>query len=119
MRNENTESQAWVAQSVERATKARTVPGSGVGHSFLFGQNLGNCVSCERIGKKDYVITLASAIVKSHWRLQLWLICPFETRKKTKGITCRHFCLTEAKASIQLVKKIMNTFYLWTQDESD
>ena len=46
-----------MAQSVE--TAARRVSGSNLGHSLLFGQNLGICISCERIGKKieDYVNT--------------------------------------------------------------
>ena len=47
-----------MVQSVEHETEARTVGGSSRGHSFLFGQNLGTSVSCERIGKNWSVLNL-------------------------------------------------------------
>ena len=64
--NTNTDSQATRAQLVKPATRARMVPGSSLGYS-AFCQQLGNCVSCGRIGKKieDSLITLACPSVKS------------------------------------------------------
>ena len=41
-----------MVQSVEHETAERKVPGSSLRHSLLSDQNLGNGVSCERIGKK-------------------------------------------------------------------
>ena len=65
--NKNTDSRAS-AQSVEQATAARTIPGSRLSHSLLFGQNLGTCVSCDRIGKKlKNKLTLACVSVK-RWK---------------------------------------------------
>ena len=54
-----------MAKSLEHATAARTVPSSSLAHSFPFGQNLGNCISCERIEKKlDCYNTCTSKILK-------------------------------------------------------
>ena len=62
-----------MAQSVEHATADPTVPGSSLGYSLLFGQNLESCVSCERIGKnEDCVITLACARHESCGRQHWW-----------------------------------------------
>ena len=53
-----------MVQSAEHATEARIFPGSSLGHSLLFGQNLVTCVSCEQIGKKlKTVIALACTSV--------------------------------------------------------
>ena len=61
-----------MAQSVEHATAAQTVPGSNLRHSFLLDQNLGICVSCERIGKiEDCVKTLACASVITLYVIRL------------------------------------------------
>ena len=51
--NENTDSQAAMAQSVEQATGARKVQDSNLAHSALFGPTLGSNANCERIGKKS------------------------------------------------------------------
>ena len=45
--------QSTVTQSVDNATAARMVPGSSLGHSFLFGQKLGTCLICQRIRKSS------------------------------------------------------------------
>ena len=50
--NENTVSQAAMAQSVEHATAPRNVLASNLRHSLLLGQNLGTNASCKRIGRK-------------------------------------------------------------------
>ena len=42
-----------MAQSVQHVTEAPMVPGRSLGHSLLSGQNLGACVSCDRIGKMN------------------------------------------------------------------
>ena len=59
-----------MTQSAEYAIAARRVPGSSPGHSLVLAQNLGTCVSCERIGKKlKPVIALAcaSVITENFW----------------------------------------------------
>ena len=61
-----TDSEATLAQSVQHEAGAQTVPGSSLGHSLLFDQNLGTC-NCEQIRKKtkiqDCVITVSFASV--------------------------------------------------------
>ena len=49
--NKNTECQSAMVQTEEHATATRTVPGSSLGYSLVFGQNLATCISCERIEK--------------------------------------------------------------------
>ena len=54
-----------MAQSVEHATAAQTIPGSNQRHSLLFVQNLGNCqLRTDRKKTEDYVITLTCASVR-------------------------------------------------------
>ena len=47
------DSQATMAQLIQHATAARKVPSSSLSHSLLTGENLGTCVSCDRIGKSE------------------------------------------------------------------
>ena len=51
--NKNTaDSQATMPPAIKHTTAARTVPVSRLNHSVLFGQNLGACVNCERLGRE-------------------------------------------------------------------